>query len=65
VPADLVDDDSPALARVARKTTPAAAVAALGIVYAISEPARSIRSKRSLVRSADIFPRKPRLALFH
>jgi KUP system potassium uptake protein len=33
VPADLVHDDSPALTRVARKTTPAAAVAALGIVY--------------------------------
>jgi K+ transporter len=33
VPADLVDDDNPALARVARETTPAAALAALGIVY--------------------------------
>ena len=33
MPADLVDDDNPALARVARKTTPAAALAALGIVY--------------------------------
>jgi KUP system potassium uptake protein len=33
VPADLVHDDSPALARVARRTTPAAALAALGIVY--------------------------------
>ena len=33
MPADLVHDDSPALTRVARKTTPAAAVAALGIVY--------------------------------
>jgi KUP system potassium uptake protein len=33
VPADLVHDDSPALARVARKTTAAAALAALGIVY--------------------------------
>jgi KUP system potassium uptake protein len=33
VQADLVHDDSPALTRVARKTTPAAAVAALGIVY--------------------------------
>jgi KUP system potassium uptake protein len=33
VPADLVDDDNPALARVGRKTTPAAALAALGIVY--------------------------------
>src|SRR5580693_39321 len=31
MPAD--DDDNPALARVARKTTPAAALAALGIVY--------------------------------
>jgi K+ transporter len=31
VPADLVDDDNPALARVARETTPAAALAALGI----------------------------------
>jgi hypothetical protein len=28
VPADLVDDDNPALARVARETTPAAALAA-------------------------------------
>ena len=33
MPADLVHDDNPALARVARKTTPAAALAALGIVY--------------------------------
>jgi KUP system potassium uptake protein len=33
VPADLVDDDNPGLARVARTTTPAAALAALGIVY--------------------------------
>jgi K+ transporter len=33
VPADLVQDDDPALARVARKATPAAAPAALGIVY--------------------------------
>jgi K+ transporter len=33
VPADLVQDDNPALARVARRTTPAAALAALGIVY--------------------------------
>jgi KUP system potassium uptake protein len=33
VPADFVHDDNPALVRVARKTTPAAALAALGIVY--------------------------------
>ena len=33
MPADLVHDDNPALARVARRTTPAAALAALGIVY--------------------------------
>jgi KUP system potassium uptake protein len=33
VPADLVQDDNPALARVARRTTPAATLAALGIVY--------------------------------
>ena len=33
MPAELVHDDSPALVRVARKTTPAAALAALGIVY--------------------------------
>src|SRR5665648_1115538 len=31
--ADIVHADNPALARVARKTTPAAALAALGIVY--------------------------------
>src|SRR5271170_5312855 len=33
MPADIVDEDRPVLARVAQKTTPAAAVAALGIVY--------------------------------
>ena len=33
VPPDLIQDDNPALIRVARKTTPAAALAALGIVY--------------------------------
>jgi KUP system potassium uptake protein len=33
VPARIVRDDDPALARVARKTTPAAALAVLGIVY--------------------------------
>jgi KUP system potassium uptake protein len=32
-PADIVHEDNPALARVARRTTPAAALAALGIVY--------------------------------
>jgi KUP system potassium uptake protein len=31
--ADIVHTDNPALARIARKTTPAAALAALGIVY--------------------------------
>ena len=33
MPADIVHEDDSALARVARKTTPAAALAALGIVY--------------------------------
>jgi hypothetical protein len=33
VPADMIQEDNSALARVARKTTPAAALAALGIVY--------------------------------
>ncbi len=33
MPANIVNEDNPALARVARKTTPAAALAALGIVY--------------------------------
>ena len=33
MPADIVQEDNLALARVARKTTPAAALAALGIVY--------------------------------
>ena len=33
MPADIVHEDNSALARVARKTTPAAALAALGIVY--------------------------------
>jgi K+ transporter len=33
VPADIVHEDNSALARVARKTTPGAALAALGIVY--------------------------------
>ena len=33
MPADIVHEDNPALTRVARKTTPAAALAALGIVY--------------------------------
>jgi KUP system potassium uptake protein len=33
VPADIFQEDNSALARVARKTTPAAALAALGIVY--------------------------------
>src|SRR6202049_1501342 len=33
MPADIVHEDNPALARIARKTTPAAALAALGIVY--------------------------------
>jgi KUP system potassium uptake protein len=33
VPADIVQEDTAALARAARKTTPAAALAALGIVY--------------------------------
>jgi KUP system potassium uptake protein len=33
MPTDIVREDDPALARVARKTTPAAALAALGIVY--------------------------------
>jgi KUP system potassium uptake protein len=33
VPADIVHEDNSTLARVARKTTPAAALAALGIVY--------------------------------
>ena len=31
--ADVIHEDDPVLARVARKTTPAAALAALGIVY--------------------------------
>jgi KUP system potassium uptake protein len=33
MPGDIVHENNPALARVARKTTPAAALAALGIVY--------------------------------
>jgi KUP system potassium uptake protein len=33
MPADIVHEDNPALTRVARKTTPAAALATLGIVY--------------------------------
>src|SRR6202048_2835907 len=33
MPADIAHADNPALARIARKTTPAAALAALGIVY--------------------------------
>jgi KUP system potassium uptake protein len=33
MPADIVHEDNPALARIARKTTPAAGLAALGIVY--------------------------------
>src|ERR1700737_971909 len=33
MPADIAHEDNPALARIARKTTPAAALAALGIVY--------------------------------
>jgi hypothetical protein len=33
MPADIVHEDNPALARIDRKTTPAAALAALGIVY--------------------------------
>src|SRR6476620_1194505 len=33
MPPDIVHEDNPALARIARKTTPAAALAALGIVY--------------------------------
>ena len=33
MPADIVHEDNSALSRVARKTTPAAALAALGIVY--------------------------------
>ena len=33
MPADVKHEDDPVLARVARKTTPAAALAALGIVY--------------------------------
>jgi K+ transporter len=33
VPAETVHEDNSALARVARKTTPGAALAALGIVY--------------------------------
>ena len=33
MPADIVHEDNSALARIARKTTPAAALAALGIVY--------------------------------
>src|SRR6202040_4408194 len=33
MPADIVHEDNPALVRIARKTTPPAALAALGIVY--------------------------------
>src|ERR1700732_4657635 len=33
MPADIVHEDNPALARIAQKTTPAAALTALGIVY--------------------------------
>jgi KUP system potassium uptake protein len=33
MPADIIHEDDPAVVRVARKTTPAAALAALGIVY--------------------------------
>ena len=44
MPADLVDDDNPVLARVARKTTPAAALAALGIVYGDLGTSRLIQS---------------------
>src|ERR1700719_2848377 len=33
MPADIVHEDNPALVRIARKTTPSAALAALGIVY--------------------------------
>ena len=33
MPADIVHADNPVLARIARKTTPTAALAALGIVY--------------------------------
>src|ERR1700737_3679646 len=33
MPADIAHEDNPALARIARQTTPAAALAALGIVY--------------------------------
>src|SRR5260370_1038475 len=37
MPPDIVHEDNPALARIARKTTPAAALAAPGIVYGALE----------------------------
>ena len=33
MPADIVHEDNPVMVRIARKTTPPAALAALGIVY--------------------------------
>jgi len=43
---DLVQDDNPALARVARKTTPAAALAALGIVRTQGHAFKTVVTKR-------------------
>ena len=59
MPADIVHEDNPALVRIARKTTPPAALAALGIVYGDlgTSPLYTLRSS---VRRAGIFPRMRR-----
>ena len=58
MPADLVHEDNSALASVARKTTPAAALAALGIVYGDlgTSPLYTLQARRP----ADILPGRRR-----
>jgi hypothetical protein len=62
VPADIVHEDNSALARVARKTTPGAALAALGIVYGtgIKIGGRGLPGPKTDYQRLRILPLRPR-----
>jgi K+ transporter len=64
VAADLVDERKRGLERVARRTTPAAALAALGIVYGDLGTSPLYALQAWSEQPADIFPRRLRSAVY-
>jgi K+ transporter len=63
MPPDIVHEDYRALTRVTRKTTPAAALAALGIVYGDLGTSPLYTLQAVLSATGGIFPRRRRSAV--